>query len=356
MTLQHQLEKVESVVFSTLMESVLRFSQVLDVGVFLMVEDKQRRRRYGGSKDLCAAFEDHHIGIGLQNDDVFVELDGVEAALREVVPRASKRRRPTAVAADADAASRLGEGLPKKRPRVSVAYGDEGETESPFVMDAVAEGDNYGIEDVHADADAEAYLETEEEVGVDGAQELPVDDFAAEAKPPGPPFSYKEYDEDGLDEAADDEDFQYSNPSDSSDDDWRNSNKAKTKGRFKKKDLKLKGSRKKRPIGKGWSLVGRRPSASHAKGRSKRPNLAQTIRDSVQFSYEKDDDQAMKFSSPSLTPTSLVSAATKKRPPDDEPRRFKCQSCGSAFKRDHHLTRHSRNVHGIYEDEDADWK
>ena len=70
---------VENLTFEILMESVLKMSKLMNVSVFLLVEQScGRKRRYGGSPQLCEAFKKGKLMAknGGNDDDVHVKVVG----------------------------------------------------------------------------------------------------------------------------------------------------------------------------------------------------------------------------------------------------------------------------------------
>ena len=45
-------------IFEVLMESVLKMSNVMDLKVFILFEDVERKRHFGGHEDLCDLYND----------------------------------------------------------------------------------------------------------------------------------------------------------------------------------------------------------------------------------------------------------------------------------------------------------
>lgn len=74
-------DKIENLAFEILMESVLKMAQLMNVSVFVLVENGAKRRRYGGSGKLCDAYFDGTLAA--QKRDI--QLRVIETETRDHV-------------------------------------------------------------------------------------------------------------------------------------------------------------------------------------------------------------------------------------------------------------------------------
>ena len=58
LNLDPKMMTFQTSIFEVLMESVLKMSNVMDLKVFILFEDVEKKRHFGGHEDLCDLYND----------------------------------------------------------------------------------------------------------------------------------------------------------------------------------------------------------------------------------------------------------------------------------------------------------
>ena len=58
LNLDPKMMAFQTSIFEVLMESVLKMSNVMDLKVFILFEDVEKKRHFGGHEDLCDLYND----------------------------------------------------------------------------------------------------------------------------------------------------------------------------------------------------------------------------------------------------------------------------------------------------------